>query len=935
MKRFITVGAVVAMVAGQALAQPVITSLGSGTPNSLGQNGSTLYVGGSGLGGGGASRWTLSGGSLSGASATGTSGGGFISADGAFSTAVVLNNTARVFGNTATGVTPTFSTTPTLVASTTDPASTEFGAGRWSFGGGSLQRLGGLPIVPELMVYGSGSSGSSTGSFMTPHFISSTGRFVVGQAYISSYSNSSGNTISASTFNWRPFVWDAQGAGGAGSFTVLPTPMRTSSNTWRRRTGTAYAVSSDGTVIVGAQEHNVSAAGAVDPDGGRLVVWRWDGSAYTMSYLPNGVDAGGFPITYSTTAGTVLMNSAGTIIVARAADASGMYLGRWTWNSATSSWSSPENLGSNLTTPASWLPGSVTSCAIPPNLTPTGMSEDGQTIVGTAVYSTCGSFMSGGFIKVFDGPIQDWYDYLVAASTPGITENYGPIGDNGDPARGLPRLGYPTAISQDGNAVAGLQGGTLRIPGATPWLVQMTGGTACVAPTITQQPSNASFSRCSVGSTLNFVSLSAFASGTAPFTYQWFKDGVAINDGTTASGSSVTGATTFQMRINKPMPADAGAYTCVITGCNGQTATTVAATVAPDAAMPTPANDTCQTAQDIGEGTANFNVCGAYVDDGFAACSNQEAADVWFRYTPTFTGPARFQTCGSTFDTTVQVYSDCNGSLLACNNDVGQRGLVGVSCNSNRSVVDHSVTAGQAVLVRVGALGTPFTNSGTSGALTIGAAPVAPPNDQCEGALPIAMGTHSTPSAYFNLGEATEDMQIGVDVCGGGSASTSTRDVYFRLSAGCGGTYTIDTCGSTMTNPMLHVFSGCSGILLACHDNVGSGVSGCTSNQARIADLVVGGDVIIRVSSSGASAPNSGAFQLNITGTPTACCGPQDFNGDGDSGTDQDIEAFFACLGGTCCQACWPAGADFNGDGDTGTDQDIEAFFRVLGGGTC
>jgi len=68
---------------------------------------------------------------------------------------------------------------------------------------------------------------------------------------------------------------------------------------------------------------------------------------------------------------------------------------------------------------------------------------------------------------------------------------------------------------------------------------------------------------------------------------------------------------------------------------------------------------------------------------------------------------------------------------------------------------------------------------------------------------------------------------------------------------------------------------------------------------------------------------------------PPSQCGPQDFNGDGDSGTDQDIEAFFACLGGNCCPTCWSGGADFNGDGDIGTDQDIEAFFRVLGGSPC
>jgi len=62
-------------------------------------------------------------------------------------------------------------------------------------------------------------------------------------------------------------------------------------------------------------------------------------------------------------------------------------------------------------------------------------------------------------------------------------------------------------------------------------------------------------------------------------------------------------------------------------------------------------------------------------------------------------------------------------------------------------------------------------------------------------------------------------------------------------------------------------------------------------------------------------------------------CGSADFDGDGDTGTDLDIEAFFACLGGSCCATC--GSADFDGDGDTGTDLDIEAFFRVLGGGSC
>jgi hypothetical protein len=66
---------------------------------------------------------------------------------------------------------------------------------------------------------------------------------------------------------------------------------------------------------------------------------------------------------------------------------------------------------------------------------------------------------------------------------------------------------------------------------------------------------------------------------------------------------------------------------------------------------------------------------------------------------------------------------------------------------------------------------------------------------------------------------------------------------------------------------------------------------------------------------------------------PTACW--PDFNCDGDTGTDADIEAFFACIAGVCPPPPCNHTADFNGDGDAGTDADIEAFFRVLAGGHC
>jgi hypothetical protein len=78
----------------------------------------------------------------------------------------------------------------------------------------------------------------------------------------------------------------------------------------------------------------------------------------------------------------------------------------------------------------------------------------------------------------------------------------------------------------------------------------------------------------------------------------------------------------------------------------------------------------------------------------------------------------------------------------------------------------------------------------------------------------------------------------------------------------------------------------------------------------------------------------NGSATLPAAGViPPPPCGSADYNGDGDVGTDADIEAFFACLAGSCCPTCF--GADFNSDGDVGTDADIEAFFRVLAGGAC
>ncbi|MBX3357708.1 MAG: hypothetical protein KF745_04695 [Phycisphaeraceae bacterium] len=858
--------------ASAAVAQPQITSLGTGTPASVSNPVSgTNYI--TGTSSSSIARWTLSGGTLTLDNLGGT-GSGVTSADGSLVAGAVLNVSPQASGNAATGVSPPFSTTPTLVP--TLIAATESAGARWDSTSMTWQRLGSLPIDPSLMVYGSGSSGSSSGNFLITTAMSPNGRFIVGRGYISTYNSAAGTTIAVSSSQWRPFIWDAQANGGNGGLTVLPTPFRTSSNTYRRRTGVAYAVSNDGLVIAGTQEHNVSAAAAPDPDGARPAVWRWNPgtSSYDMTYLPNGVNSSGFPYTYSISSG-MLMNSDGTVVVCRAvADLTGnSYVAKWTWNSGTSSWSAPVVIGADLTTPASWLPLSVTSCGIPPTLTPTGMSDDGNTVVGMAVYSTCGSFMSGGFIWTqSSGLVVDWYDHLVAQNVPGITANYGPIGDNGDPARGLPKLGFPAAISPDGSTIVGFQGGNQLIPGAAPWALRSSGAPGCVAPAVVSNPNAlTTFSRCSSFG----VILNAAASGSSP-AFAWFKDNVELADGPTASGSVLSGVNTGQLRITGPNLGDAGNYHCVVSNACGSVQTTTAV-VQPDPSVTTPPNDTCANATSVGEGTFAFNPCGAWVDEAGAICNlsiGPGTSDVWYSYTPTFTGEARFQTCGANYNTVIGIWSECGGVELACNDDVGS----GVSgCSSNRSRISrYNVTAGVPVLIRVAA----STSPGTTGSLQILQAPPIPANDDCSNPTPVTVAPGNLPvTTTFDCAEASDDWLASC------VTASSYRDLWFTFNPPQNGTVRLATCPGTSFDTVLSVHSACLTGDYACNDN--AGISGC-STQSIIDSLAVTRNtpLLIRIAQKSLSTTTAGTLTLKFT---PAC--PADYDNDGVF-TPTDIASF-------------------------------------------
>ena len=60
------------------------------------------------------------------------------------------------------------------------------------------------------------------------------------------------------------------------------------------------------------------------------------------------------------------------------------------------------------------------------------------------------------------------------------------------------------------------------------------------------------------------VSFSVTATGTAPLSYQWQKDGVDLTD-----GGSITGSTTATITITGVMESDEAGYRCVVTNIAG------------------------------------------------------------------------------------------------------------------------------------------------------------------------------------------------------------------------------------------------------------------------------------------------------------------------------------------------------------------------------
>jgi len=216
------------------------------------------------------------------------------------------------------------------------------------------------------------------------------------------------------------------------------------------------------------------------------------------------------------------------------------------------------------------------------------------------------------------------------------------------------------------------------------WSVTITTQSNTAPPSISSQPTNQPLV---LGGTATFA---VVATGTAPLSYRWFKDGLGLVD-----NGRIVGSRNSVLTISSLQSSDVGDYQVVVSNTLGSV-TSAVASLSPGSP---PANDNFAAAQAISGNSGsvssnNFNATKEAGEPNHAG--NPGGASVWYAWTAPSTSPVTFDTALSGFDTLLAVYTGSSVSALtpiASNNDM--------NANSTRSRVTFTPAAGTVYMIAV------------------------------------------------------------------------------------------------------------------------------------------------------------------------------------------------------------------------------------------
>jgi hypothetical protein len=280
-------------------------------------------------------------------------------------------------------------------------------------------------------------------------------------------------------------------------------------------------------------------------------------------------------------------------------------------------------------------------------------------------------------------------------------------------------------------------------------------------------------------------------------------------------------------------------------------------------------------------------------DPGFGCYINNPGAQglqtVWYKFVATQTS-ALFQTCASNApadDSLLEVFAvgDPSTPLTQC------RSLIPIGCsddfpgcsssNKNSKICIRTLVPGNLYYVLVAAKfaeepGKKYRLDITSPNSCLGGTADPVPNNDCPGATTITDGT--TPFGPNDLPKAT--LTAPIESC----IPTETADVWYRYTATCTGTLTVETCGASAqtspdTNLAIYDQGLCppfSGGPIACSTDAGGD---CGSGSKVQIDVVQSTPYIIRLADSAENGPegdlkvaciqaNCPAGEMTITSPP-------------------------------------------------------------------
>ncbi|MEL6866547.1 MAG: T9SS type A sorting domain-containing protein [Bacteroidota bacterium] len=302
-----------------------------------------------------------------------------------------------------------------------------------------------------------------------------------------------------------------------------------------------------------------------------------------------------------------------------------------------------------------------------------------------------------------------------------------------------------------------------------------------------------------------------------------------------------------------------------------------------------PANDDCTNAIAIGTVVdLDFSTIDATTDGpehpndcvSIGSTPTLIYKDIWYVFTPNFTGTASFSTCSTAdFDTKIVIYApgfSCpptDGELLACNED-------GPGCNNSTSLATFEVESGMEYLLRLGGYGDGDPGESGEGTFTVQdfIPQPGPPNDNCEDAQDLVLDADDFTMIEFSTMNANTDgpMHEEETSCFDANETNVYNDVWYTWTSTFDGFAEWSNCGTSNFDSRMAIYgpnSSCQpdpNELIGCSDDgVDANNVNCAGFTSRATFPVANGATyILRIGGWSSSDQGTGTFTLKKVPPP-------------------------------------------------------------------